>query len=339
MSLHGGRSTVAVSLQGKRAAVSSRPAASCPAAVAAAGGMEAWCACRSRRSASSWQAPACRNAMESSARESPTKRRAVCDSNTRFCCQPVAHGVVHALPVLQPRRRSHRSYSLPPLPRLQLETVLPSLHSTVHLGAYRGEHGWWLLHVRADDNPGGTEWVFIDEGWRDRFVHDGNTLIPGAGPRWRHVSREPRTGAPPATPQAEPQADGGGGAAWHGGQQLRAHTEQDREAELPWQVIGVRDPGMLENLRRQSRQHNEAAAAAATRQALPRGSAPEAMQEPPAEHAELPAAAAAVLAEATDLLATDVHAASRRLHEAAEAAVAAADQQPGDGVPRRWPAA
>ena len=154
-------------------------------------------------------------------------------------------------------------------PRLSAEQVsqtLAGLESHLHFGAYQGENGWILAHIRGGESSE-SEWVFLDATWRDRFVHDGNTLIPGAGPRWRHVSRESRPGAPEADATGGPTAaeppDGAaaGGGVWHGGAQVRSYSEADRESELPWQVIGVRDPHMLENLRRQGRAHSEQAAA------------------------------------------------------------------------------
>ena len=130
-------------------------------------------------------------------------------------------------------------------PRLGDEQLLQfgELQAKVRHGLYRGENGWMLAHVASADadKPGAEEWVFIDETWRDRFVHAGDTLIPGSGPRWKHVSREPRPGAPPT---ADGGASSGGGSShgggggggggssgggggpsggeWHGGSQVRA---------------------------------------------------------------------------------------------------------------------
>ena len=34
------------------------------------------------------------------------------------------------------------------------------------------------------------QWVFIDGTGRDRFSHEGDTIVPGAGKRWTHVARD-----------------------------------------------------------------------------------------------------------------------------------------------------
>ena len=247
-------------------------------------------------------------------------------------------------------------------PRLQDDLVpdhFPSLAQDVDYGIYKGDGGWSLAHLRA---LGGseTEWVFLDEALRERFVHVGDTLIPGTGKRWSRVDRQPRSNGAPAGgaagggDAAGGEGDGGdaaggggssgvgtgaGGSAWHGGSQLRAITEQDLEAQLPWQLIGVRDYGMLEGLRRNGRAHSEAAAAAAYRLSLPRGPADwsahpaEQQQEPPAGmvvaesvEASLSEAEAAAAAGDTDGVAAAVSRATASLPQGqaaswAEAAV------------------
>jgi uncharacterized Zn finger protein (UPF0148 family) len=35
------------------------------------------------------------------------------------------------------------------------------------------------------------EWVFIDKTGKDLFKHKGDTIVPGAGVRWKHVHRTP----------------------------------------------------------------------------------------------------------------------------------------------------
>ena len=36
----------------------------------------------------------------------------------------------------------------------------------------------------------GTEWLFCDDEKVDRFGHVGDTVIPGAGPKWAHLHRD-----------------------------------------------------------------------------------------------------------------------------------------------------
>ena len=67
-----------------------------------------------------------------------------------------------------------------------------------------------------------TEWLLIDPDGKDRFGHEGETVICGAGEKWTHLHR-PDGPAPDA--------------------------ELDDEEELPWQVIYIGDWGMVRNLR------------------------------------------------------------------------------------------
>ena len=39
---------------------------------------------------------------------------------------------------------------------------------------------------RPQKKPETHEWVFLDEFNRERFRHDGDTIVPGAGTRWKH---------------------------------------------------------------------------------------------------------------------------------------------------------
>ena len=43
-------------------------------------------------------------------------------------------------------------------------------------------HRW---RAREDE----SEWLFVDERGQDRFTHKGDTIVPGAGVRWKHVHR------------------------------------------------------------------------------------------------------------------------------------------------------
>lgn len=45
----------------------------------------------------------------------------------------------------------------------------------------------------AYEEPCGSEWVFIDKTGKDLFKHKGDTIVPGAGVRWKHLHRSPQT--------------------------------------------------------------------------------------------------------------------------------------------------
>ncbi|KAJ8606634.1 hypothetical protein CTAYLR_008398 [Chrysophaeum taylorii] len=95
--------------------------------------------------------------------------------------------------------------------------------------------GWWLLLVRPRGYRavGGetTEWVLVDGSNRDRFAHAGATVIPGSGPRWQHVRRGSSSSSSLAT-----------GA-------------EDREDELPAQVVFLGDSNRVAELAREARAH------------------------------------------------------------------------------------
>ena len=40
-----------------------------------------------------------------------------------------------------------------------------------------------------------SEWLFIDPSFKDRFGHEGGTVIPGAGTKWTHLHRANHPGA------------------------------------------------------------------------------------------------------------------------------------------------
>ena len=100
-------------------------------------------------------------------------------------------------------------------------------------------------------------WAFLDEFHKDRFTHDGDTIVPGAGTRWTHfhARSEPVSAAPDVEPgsssfSADPESvaddeDEGGAAAK--ASQL-AEVKEDDEDELPWQVIAILDVDMVHQL-------------------------------------------------------------------------------------------
>lgn len=81
-------------------------------------------------------------------------------------------------------------------------------------------------------------WFLVDQKRVDRFAHVGDTIVPGAGVRWKHVHRQSGSALGPAAAAAaavQPAAAASwfGGAA--GGAQLATVAEDDTN-ELPWQV-------------------------------------------------------------------------------------------------------
>jgi hypothetical protein len=78
------------------------------------------------------------------------------------------------------------------------EEINPHLPHAVHYYYTNKYSGWMMLYVNAKDTGhepvGGrtkdSEWVFVDTTWRDRFAHEGQTYLPGAGRKWSPVHRE-----------------------------------------------------------------------------------------------------------------------------------------------------
>jgi hypothetical protein len=55
--------------------------------------------------------------------------------------------------------------------------------------------GWHMILLGAPEGQqfaGGkrSEWLFIDPNRKDRFGHEGDTIIPGCCDRWKHLHRE-----------------------------------------------------------------------------------------------------------------------------------------------------
>jgi hypothetical protein len=98
-------------------------------------------------------------------------------------------------------------------------------------------HHYW--HTPKEKKPT-HEWIFTDEGGKARFMHDGDTIIPGAGVRWKHVHRaEPPPPPPPAAPPAPPEASSCSSVT---------AVQEDSEDELPWQVIAILDVETVQDL-------------------------------------------------------------------------------------------
>ncbi len=79
-------------------------------------------------------------------------------------------------------------------------------------------------------------WFLVDQKKVDRFAHIGDTIVPGAGVRWKHVHRKSgSTLGPAAAAAAAVQPTSWFAGAGGGSQQLAAVAEDDMD-ELPWQV-------------------------------------------------------------------------------------------------------
>jgi hypothetical protein len=97
------------------------------------------------------------------------------------------------------------------------------------------------------------QWVIVDERGVDRFTHVGDTIVPGAGVRWKFVR------APSAPPVAGAGGSGGGGGA--AAQQVVAVAPDDEDT-LPWQVIAILDQQILNQLYNGARFHAQRVAEA-----------------------------------------------------------------------------
>lgn len=159
---------------------------------------------------------------------------------------------------------------------------------------YEHEEGGWrmALNVLNDEDSGESEedeedryyryyrptkpkkptheWVFIDEFNHERFAHEGDTIVPGSGTRWKHQKKKT---ALSSTDEKKPsmsldsdsdegmescispyQAQGLDNDTDHDaadpGQASSAITEikPDDIDELPWQVIAILDLDMVQQL-------------------------------------------------------------------------------------------
>lgn len=89
------------------------------------------------------------------------------------------------------------------------------------------------------------EWVFIDTKTRDRFSHKGDTIIPGAGVRWKHLHRgkegEDENKKEEEKDHNEDKLAAGAAASSDSGEEdekdkQMTEANEDDENELPWQV-------------------------------------------------------------------------------------------------------
>jgi hypothetical protein len=117
--------------------------------------------------------------------------------------------------------------------------VLPRHHVAM---AYAHQEGGWTLALCAtgggedssDDEDDTYEWRFIDAQRVDRFTHEGDTLIPGAGVRWSHAT----SGAV------------GDGHIPDATSLVAGRSEEELEDELPWQLIALLDAAITRDLLR-----------------------------------------------------------------------------------------
>jgi hypothetical protein len=116
----------------------------------------------------------------------------------------------------------------------------------------------YLYNYRPKKKKPTHEWMFTDEFGNDRFSHEGDTIVPGAGVRWKHVHK--KTDVPPPTETAKAKAERqleswlspyenheefDGGAAASG---AVTEIKEDDEDELPWQVIAILDIETVQQL-------------------------------------------------------------------------------------------
>ena len=122
----------------------------------------------------------------------------------------------------------------------RVDSVSATLPHQFQLAYKHDQTGWLMGLVSTPDRQSisnlESEWLFIDNEEQDRFAHKGNTLIPGAGERWKHVHRT-KAANDFSSKNGAPSSD------------LIAHKDDDID-ELPWQIIAILDEGMLRRLRR-----------------------------------------------------------------------------------------
>lgn len=115
--------------------------------------------------------------------------------------------------------------------------------------------GWHLVLVAspskdasysAVDPEKETEWLLIDPQRVDRFGHAGETIIPGAGLKWKHLHRHERSSMFQAGNNVGSPTTAGPPAAIN---------EHDFD-ELPWQVIFLSKPEKVWAYRHEEAQYH-----------------------------------------------------------------------------------
>lgn len=102
-----------------------------------------------------------------------------------------------------------------------------------------------------------TQWVIIDNEMNDRFIHEGDTILPGSGTSWTHVKSPPKGDDGLFADMEELLGMGRGRKPEKKPTEGQVSTEWDDGFvdfdELPWQVIAIMDPEMLGKLMRYKR--------------------------------------------------------------------------------------
>jgi len=135
----------------------------------------------------------------------------------------------------------------------KVEQVPSAIPHQFHYAYRKWPHGsednmrsWHMALVKSPGPDDGyeavgshdSEWLFIDSDHRDRFGHEGATVIPGSGTDWVHLHRKGRQGAG-NTPHAA------------------ALSEEDDMDELPWQIIFIGDADQVEKFRKMEEEREE----------------------------------------------------------------------------------
>ena len=111
--------------------------------------------------------------------------------------------------------------------------------------------GWHLVLVASPSEDEGyfavdpdkqTEWLLIDPQRTERFGHAGETIIPGAGRKWKHLHRYQRS-----TMFRDNRAPGAA--------QGPPAVQDDDFDELPWQVIFLANPQKVWAYRHEEVEH------------------------------------------------------------------------------------
>ena len=126
--------------------------------------------------------------------------------------------------------------------------------------AYVHESSGWVLALiitsedsdEEDDDEREYEWRFLEAGSRRAILgHDGDTLIPGSGRRWRQL-------------KAKALSDFDSDAL------TKAKSSDELEDELPWQVIALLDAGIVRDLLASKRYRDSKVAASLRGDDLPK---------------------------------------------------------------------
>lgn len=119
-----------------------------------------------------------------------------------------------------------------------------ALHQDDVILAYLERESGWIMALCEE------EWLLIDNARMNRLTHEGNTLIPGSGKRWKRTWT--------STPFCEDRSS-----------ELTTKNLEEEEDELPWQVIALLDVGIVRDLLFSKRHRDRRVAAALAGDDLP----------------------------------------------------------------------